>query len=212
MTDRLKQLSFPLRHALAKYKPDLKYIFLILLAVLVFFGKFLVSPGQLICGPGVAGSDTVNFFYPLYNYAYGILHHGVFPYWNSLILSGYPLAANPQFSLFYPLNSLFLFLPATTAFGFSYLLHVFLGGTFMYFLSKHLGLDRVCAFLSAIVFMFGAFIASRIYAGHYTMVCATIWLPLLFLLFDMRWSKRASYSGWLAAQSWESSYWQAISR
>ncbi|MFC1875127.1 YfhO family protein [Chloroflexota bacterium] len=198
MMNWLKQVSFSLTCVLANHKADIKYILLILLTSLVFFWKILLFPEQLIYGPGLSGSDTVNFFYPLYNYAYTILHNGDFPFWNSLILSGYPLAANPQFALFYPLNSLFLFLPAATAFGFSYFLHIFLGGTFMYLLAKHFGLDRVCAFLSAIVFIFGAFITSHVYAGHYTMICAAIWLPLLFLLFDMALTRKSLMLGLVA--------------
>ena len=193
-----KQIFSPFTRVWPKYKADAQIIALILLVSLVFFWKILLYPGQLIYGAGTSVSDTVNFFYPLYNYAYATLHSGVFPYWNPLILSGYPLAANPQFSLFYPLNSLFLFLPTATAFGISYLLHIFLGGTFMYFLCKHLSLSRVGSFLAAIVFMFGAFVSSHIYVGHYTLVCAAMWFPLLFLFFDLALIKKSLVFGALA--------------
>ena len=196
MTGWFKKI-FPLvTQVWVKYKVDAEFISLILLASLVFFWKILLYPGQLIYN--AKESDLVNFFYPLYNYAYTSLHNGALPYWNSLILSGYPLAANPQFSLFYPLNSLFMFLPTATAFGFSYLLHIFLGGTFMYLLSKHLGLSRVGSFLSAMVFIFGAFIITHIYAGHYTLICAAIWFPLLFLFFDLALIKKSFVFGLLA--------------
>jgi uncharacterized membrane protein YfhO len=193
-----KKLFSPITQFWVKYKADTKYISLILLVSIVFFWKILLYPGQLINNGSVIGSDIVNFFYPLYNHAYDVLSNGVFPYWNSLILSGYPLAANPQFSPFYLFNPLFTFLPAATAFGFSYLLHIFLGGTFMYCLSKHLGLSRVSSFLSAIIFIFGAFISSHIYAGHYTLVCAAIWFPLLFLLFDVALTKKSLIWGMAA--------------
>jgi len=181
-----------LRTLISRHREDIGYIILILVSTCIFFWKVILYPAQLISTQSVSGNDITDFFYPLYSYAYSALAEGSFPYWNSLILSGYPLAANPQFGLFYPPNSLFLFLPPATAFGFSFIIHMFLGGVFMYLLARHLGLERICAFFTALVFMFGAFITSHIYAGHYSMICAAAWLPLVFLLFDMALQKNSS--------------------
>jgi len=168
-----------------RYREDAGYILLMLAGTCVFFGKVILSPGELVSTLSVSGNDITDFFYPMYSYAYSASSEGNLPFWNSMILSGYPLLANPQFALFYPPHCLFLFLPAATAFGLSLILHVFLGGTFMYLLARYLGLERICAFFAGLVFMFGAFITSHIYAGHYSIICAAIWLPLLFLLFMM---------------------------
>ncbi|MBN1369675.1 MAG: YfhO family protein [Dehalococcoidaceae bacterium] len=178
-----------------RHREDIGYIILIFISACIFFWNVILHPGQLISTQSVSGNDITDFFYPMYSYAYSALSEGSFPYWNSMILSGYPLAANPQFGLFYPPSILFLFLPPATAFGLSFLLHVFLGGSFMYLLAKHLGLERICAFFTALVFIFGAFITSHIYAGHYSMICAAVWLPLLFLLFDTALQKNSTAWG-----------------
>lgn len=172
------------RAFICRHREDIGYILLILISTCVFFGRVILSPEQLVSTLSVSGNDIADFFYPMYDYAYSALSEGSFPWWNPMILSGYPLLANPQFALFYPPHCLFLFLPAATAFGFSIIIHVFLGGTFMYLLARYLDLERICAFLAGLVFMFGAFITSHIYAGHYSMICAAVWLPLVFLLFD----------------------------
>jgi len=191
----LEKLTVAIRQGYSKSAPDLIFILFLLIAAVIFFGKVLLAPGLIIYGPWA--NDTINFFYPIYNLAYSIIGNGDFPYWNSFVFSGYPLAANPQLALFYPLNFLFLALPTNIAFGYSYLLHVFLGGLFMYLLVRHIGLDRVCAFVSAIVFMFSAFIITHIYAGHYSMICAAIWIPLIFLLFEMALRQKSLFYGLL---------------
>ncbi len=189
------KLTVALRQGYSKFAPDLIFILFLLIAAVIFFWKVLLAPGLIIYGPWA--NDTINFFYPIYNLAYSIIGNGDFPYWNSFVFSGYPLAANPQVALFYPLNFLFLVLPTDIALGYSYLLHVFLGGLFMYLLVRYIGLDRVCAFVSAIVFMFSAFLITHIYAGHYTMICAAIWIPLIFLLFEMALRKKSLFYGLL---------------
>jgi len=176
---------------LSDNRTDIKYILLLLLVSCIYFWKLLLNPGELITSSAVLGNDSVDFFYPMYSYAYQVIQDGGMPWWNSLILTGNPLVSNPQFALFYPLNVPFLFLDTATAFSLSYILHVFLGGVFMYLLCRHLEMQRICAFFAGIVFMFGGFVTSHIYAGHYTLVCAAIWLPLLFLLFDQALKKRS---------------------
>ncbi len=195
MREWLGKLTVALRRGYSKFAPDLIFILFLLIAAVIFFSKVLLAPDQIIYSS--SGNDTINFFYPIYHLAYSVIGNGDFPYWNSFMFSGYPLAANPQFALFYPLNFLFLVLPTYLAFGYSYLLHIFLGGLFMYLLVRYIGLDRVCAFVSAIVFMFSAFLITHIYAGHYSMICAAIWIPLIFLLFEMALSKKSLFYGLL---------------
>ena len=191
MLKSLKYYPLSIKQFLSQNRADIKYIALIIVTTLLFFLQVLLHPEQLISGPGIYGSDTVNYFYPLYDYVYSLIKEGNMPYWNSLILSGYPLIGNPQLALFYPLNVIFLFLSTATAFSFSYMIHVFLGGLFMYILAKHFGLERICAFLAAIIFMFGGFIIAHVYPGHYSMICAAVWLPLIFLLFDITLIKKS---------------------
>ena len=165
---------------------------LLLLLAATFFWKVLAFPRQIVY---TTVSDIDWFFYPMYSFAQDAIRSGEFPSWNHYIFCGYPLAANPQIALFYPLSVLFLFLPAHLAIGYSLLLHTFLGGLFMYLWAKHLGISRIGALVMAIVFMFSAFPIGYTHCGGYSAICAIIWIPLLFLLFDIALSRRSLFYG-----------------
>ena len=56
------------------------------------------------------------------------------PFWNKYIFSGFPLLANPQASIFYPvIFMLDLIFPLTVSYNISILLHYSLVGIFLFF-------------------------------------------------------------------------------
>src|SRR4030042_5111125 len=62
--------------------------------------------------------------------------------------------------------------------------HVFLAGAFMYaFARVSVKLDRLSSLVAAMVFMFSGFFSAQI--GHINQLNTSIWIPLLFLLFDL---------------------------
>ena len=179
----------------SKTLPDTALIFLLLLLAAIFFWKVFAFPDQILYSPL---NDTIDFFYPMYNFAHNMIRSGDFPAWNPLVFSGYPLAANPQIALFYPPNVLFFIFPTHLAFGYSHILHMFLGGVFMYLLIRYIGLDKGSCFIAAITFMFSAFLTARFYAGHYSLICAAIWTPLIFLLLEIALNKISPFYALLA--------------
>ncbi|MEM2897419.1 MAG: hypothetical protein QXG01_07635, partial [Candidatus Bathyarchaeia archaeon] len=179
---------------LNKYRQDIIYTILTLLLSTIFFSKILLHPDQIIYSPY---SDTISHFYPWYYFADSMLKTGNLPLWNPYTFSGNPFIGNPQIAMFYPLNSLLFFVPTYIAFGYSYLLHIFLAGIFMYIFMRYIKLDKISSFLSGIIFMFSAFLITHIYAGHYTMIAAACWIPSIFLLFEIALNKRSMFYGLL---------------
>ncbi|MDP2935959.1 MAG: hypothetical protein Q8O86_05660, partial [Dehalococcoidia bacterium] len=133
--------------------------------------------------------DLLTYFYPYKEAAAAALREGRIPLWNPYLFTGAPFLANPQTALFYPLNLPGYFLPAPLAVKYSIVFHVFLAGVFMYAFARFsIGLGWVGGLASALSFMFGGFLTQQV--GHINQLNAAIWLPLVFLLFDLSWRRR----------------------
>lgn len=119
-------------------------------------------------------------FYPWQQLAVEQIQAGHWPLWNPYLGAGTPLAANLQTAAFYPLNALFLIMPAERAFGWGLALHVALAGLFAYYLGRTLGLERLGALVTGLVYGLGGYLVA-----HWvfpSMVYAIAWLPLLLAL------------------------------
>ncbi|HRI57756.1 MAG TPA: YfhO family protein, partial [Anaerolineae bacterium] len=107
---------------------------------------------------------------------------GEIPLWNPKILTGLPFLAAGQASTFYPLNVLFYVLPLEWAFGWFTALQVALAGINMYIFGRVLGLRRIPALYSGVVYMFSGFL---IVSVVFTMFLAAVpWLPLLLAVIE----------------------------
>ena len=110
-------------------------------------------------------------------------HNGAFPLWNPYIFCGMPFLAAGQYAALYPLGILFYILPVAQAYGWFALLHLFLGGLFMYLYVKLIGVGRWGALVSAVSFMLCGFI---IVSFVWPMIVSTvIWLPLLLAIIEV---------------------------
>ena len=177
-------------------------------------------------GRGAEFSDLLVSHYPnalfLQRTLFGT---GSVPLWSPLILSGYPFAANPLSSLFYPPAWVFLLLPLPLGINGLVIAHLLWGGAGMYLLLREEGVGEVGSIFGALTFEAMPKLFSHLAAGHITLIFAVAWTPwLLFVerrfsavksvrwllpgfilgiiaLADMRW---AAYSGliWLAYTGW----------
>jgi len=190
-----------------RYRDDLLPILCLFLLSSIFFWKIIVTPYSMIYfswSDILLGTTTVSqfyddvtlFFYPAFYFANELFRGDGIPLWNSYINSGYPFIADIQAAMFYPFH-IFLgsILPAYLIFGYSYLLHIFLAGFFMYLLTKYIGLDRFSSLGSAIIFMFSGFLIANVYVGQYTVVTSSIWIPLIFLVFIIAVNKKSLFYG-----------------
>jgi hypothetical protein len=124
--------------------------------------------------------DPVQQYYPWRHFAVESLESGRIPLWNPYCFSGTPFVANMQSAVFYPPNLLFLFLPITTAFTVSAVLHIFIAGASMFALLRSMGLSTAPCLLGAVAYMFnGSLVAWLEFPalGQWVMP----WLPLAIL-------------------------------
>lgn len=141
--------------------------------------------------PGVEGftfirgaefNDIAISHYPLAVYIQtAIRETGQIPLWSSTILSGFPLAANPLASLFYPPQWLAWLLPLPFGLNILAILHVVFGGVGMYLLMREEGMGRPAALMGAAAFEAMPKLATHWAAGHLTLVYAVAWTPWLLL-------------------------------
>ncbi|MBN1389684.1 MAG: YfhO family protein [Candidatus Thermoplasmatota archaeon] len=158
------------------------FILLIFITVTIFFWRILLEPDHMIYSPH---SDTIDQFYPWRLVADRSMRDGELPFWNPFNFGGEPLLANMQLGFFYPINLvLFMVFPVHSAFGLSFMLHLFIAGLSVYLVARRVGLDRNASFISSMVFIFSGYFMGHVYSGHYGQVCSASWIPMIYLTFD----------------------------
>ncbi|MEO0561991.1 MAG: YfhO family protein [Chloroflexota bacterium] len=153
----------------------------VVLAALVVL---LLRPAVLPTDPSAAlsGHDFTGNFYPLYGYTTEQVLDGELPLWNPRQFAGFPVAGNPQASLFYPatwgiwgLAALGISVPR--AMGVMVIVHVALAAWGFATLGRRLGLSYTGALAAAIIYATSGWAGARLYAGHYTILTTYAWLP-----------------------------------
>jgi hypothetical protein len=118
------------------------------------------------------------------------------PLWSPTILSGFPFAANPLASLFYPPAWLSVLLPLPLGFNLLVMAHLLWAGIGMYALLRVEGLSHYAALLGALAFEALPKLFAHYGAGHLTLIYAVSWTP--WLLVTSRIEQRR-WGGWVAA-------------
>lgn len=153
------------------------------LLTLGLFTLVLTAPGLLPDRVFHYG-DWTTYYLPLRAFLADAWRAGdLLPLWWSALLGGFPVAANPQFGLFYPPHWLLAVLPL--GFGLSLLtwLHLLWGGLGMSVLLLHRGAARAPAILAGVVFAGAGPIVSASSALNVSLAMA--WLPWV-----LHWSGR----------------------
>jgi hypothetical protein len=128
--------------------------------------SFVTFPLLLLWRPLFAGEafywgTPLLQFVPWQRMAAATWRAGYLPLWNPLVGCGAPLAANYQTAAFYPLNLLYLLLPAEVALSWTTALHLALAGWGMYRWRRAAGLDRLPAFIGAMALEGSGFLVAR---------------------------------------------------
>jgi hypothetical protein len=121
--------------------------------------------------------DVTRFYYPLKKVTRDIILSGEFPSWNPYLSEGQPLAANPEFAVFYPPNWLLLLPDYELAFRLHILLHYYLAAIGMYVFLRSWRLRIESATFGAFAFAFGGLLLSLSCLLPYLLCLA--WLPWL---------------------------------
>lgn len=134
-------------------------------------------------------------FVPWQRLAADLWRSGHLPLWNPLVGCGAPLAANYQTAAFYPLNALYLLMPAETALSWTVALHLAMAGWGLYRWARAVGLDRFPALIGGLALQGSGFLVSR--AALFPSIAITFpWIPV--------WLWRAEVlvqSGWRHSES-----------
>ncbi len=129
---------------------------LVVALTLLFFWKIVFTNLILV------GIDSFLYFYPYKAAVAEALRAGRFPLWNPYLFMGAPLFANMQTAVLYPLNWLFLWLPAPQQVAASIVLHVILAGVGMLaYARRSLKLGWHGALAAAAVFGLGGFVGAQ---------------------------------------------------
>lgn len=125
-------------------------------------------------------SDIKSYYYPAWRYLSQAFRSGGPSLWCPGIYCGFPLFADSETGLFYPLNLLFFQLPATAGFNYSIVLHYLLGGFFTYAYCRRLNLARSSSLFASLPFVLGGFFLAHLV--HPNTIATAAWIPL-FLYF-----------------------------
>ena len=91
------------------------------------------------------GSDLKVYYYPGWAFFHNTLHSFSSPFWCDYIYSGFPLFADSEAGIFYPVNYLSYLLPLNVGYNLMFWLHYLLAAIFFYVYVREIGsfpLDR----------------------------------------------------------------------
>jgi len=145
---------------------------IILALSLIFFWKIPFLNETLFAG------DMITLNYPFRIFVRECLKENIIPLWCPYLGYGFPLLAEGQSGIFYPLNILlFTLFNPTSAYNYSVILHFFLAGLFIFIYLQIIEIDTASSLFTSITFMFsGVFITHLTYFNY---LSTYIWLPLI---------------------------------
>ena len=121
--------------------------------------------------------DTRVFYFPLLVVTARALSELTLPLWTPGIFAGYPLFADGEAGMLYPLHYLVLpWLAPEASLVVLRVVHSFLASAFMYLLLRTLGMGMVAGVVGGITFGYSGFAAGQII--HDNVFHAMVWLPL----------------------------------
>ncbi|MBP7216165.1 MAG: hypothetical protein KBA46_02650 [Candidatus Omnitrophica bacterium] len=132
---------------------------------------------------GFLFGDYLAQFFPWLKLYSASVKQGTFPFWVGNMHSGFPLMAEGQVAGLYPLNLiLFFLLPFEIAYNYSFVVHFFAGGIFIYLLTRKLGADQWGGYIAALIFCFGSAYAGCLY--NIVTLRTLIWFPLVLFFIE----------------------------
>ncbi len=161
-----------------KKTKDVFFILLLASAVCFIFRDILFLKVTFIRG------DYLQQFFPWLNFYSESIKSLQLPLWIRSVQCGFPLLAEGQIGVLYPLNlGFFYFLPFREAYNYSFLFHFILSGVFTYLYARKMKADFWGGALAAILICFGS-----AYAGcfvHIATLKCLVWFPLVLLVSEV---------------------------
>jgi len=151
-----------------------------LLAVAALVALLFLSFPSVFTGETLLFNRELRYLhYPYFRYAVDEFRQERVPLWTDRVFCGYPVIANIQLGLLYPLNLYFLAGSVPARMTALVLLHFLAGGIGMYTFTRRLGFGFWGALAAACVFMLNGFAVSKYV--EFQSVRTMCWLPLVLL-------------------------------
>ena len=143
-------------------------------------GVFLLTFADvLFLGNCFHHRDLSSFHYPNKLIVRESILNGEFPYWNPRYAAGQPMAANPNYGVFYPPQWLTLIPDYYLGFRLHILIHLLIAGSGFYALLRSIGLRSTACLFGALSGMLGGVTLSLV--NLLTLLFVTCWVPWIFL-------------------------------
>lgn len=164
------------RNSLATVLRRVIFFIILVIPLMVFAPRW----GFFAFPPGSQYSDLLITHFPnLLYFKSTLLAYREIPLWCSLILSGYPFAANPLSGLWYLPNWLMLITPQPWGFNLLVAVHILWGAIGLYNLLRLIGVNSLASMSGALSFALMPKIWAHYGAGHITLIFAVSWTPWL---------------------------------
>ena len=130
----------------------------LLVAIAVAIGLTFVFWLPLYEGGGFVGGDVYSYYMPQKDLLSQHLKAGEFPMWHHRTGWGYPLIAESQTGLLYPVTWVsYRLLDVNTAYNANHIFHYVLAFLFLWLYARRLGLKTTPAMLAAVIYVYGWF-------------------------------------------------------
>lgn len=127
-------------------------------AAVIATGVALAIWRTLVTGGGLVGGDTYPYFFPQKQVMAEALRNNQIPLWHDRTGLGYPLLAESQAGVFYPLNPfLYRFLDINSAYSTTVVLHYILAFLLTWRFVRTQNVSHGSALLAAVIFVYGWF-------------------------------------------------------
>ena len=132
------------------------------LTLLLFREYFLSGEGSMLLGQDtIAAGIMFRRFFVEHIQALGRL-----PLWNPYLFGGVPTVEAGSGDILYPASILHFLLPLTSALAWKLILHVYLGGVFMYLAARAFGATRLVALFAGSAYLLSANLVSLVWGGQ----------------------------------------------
>ena len=148
---------------------------------LIIIAVGLVGYWQVAFMQNILKWDMVDQYFPWRYFVSESLRNGIFPQWNPYQHSGYPIHADPQSGVWYPIVWIISFVYGYDIYAnqFDFVLHIILGGIGMFLLTRYFINNTEIAVLTGCCYMLSGFFVGN--AQHLTYIVSGAWVP--FILF-----------------------------
>ena len=132
------------------------------LTLLVFREYLLSGPGSMLLGQDtIAAGIMFRKFFVEHIQALGRL-----PLWNPYLFAGVPTIEAGSGDILYPTSILHFLLPLTSALAWKLILHLYLGGVFMYLAARAFAASRLVALFAGSAYLLSANLVSLVWGGQ----------------------------------------------